>query len=474
MRPAAALLLLIPACGSERAPPPTYDDALTALVRDLESKAPPLELPPLTGEEASLLAELVEAYASGGGRLARASQEELLSHGDRAAAAIHAFALDRTREARARARAADLLGEISSEPAAEVAVRLAEEADGETLRAVAARALGRTGRRFVVPRLLFRLKYEKSEVAAAYLAEALARLGNLSGLEGLIVVMDRGTLAEAFSVGRDVAGRFGESLSDDAPAERIRAAVCGLHARWLREGAPPGDPPPLDDRLRLGYARWAARLGGTDLRPVDDARFVLARAGREALESLRAALRERDPFARVRAMEVLGWLGPVARPAVDDLMRLRVDPAHRAEPLLALGRTGDPRAAPVLVAALDERDAELRVAAARALAELRDPATAPALRRALEANRPGRPGAFPEIALFAAQALALLGDFSAVPMLASLADSPVDPAALERALDAAFARAREEGLDDAGYAKAATFEEKKAAAIRFAEGYPPR
>ncbi len=455
-RAAGAALLLLACRGRDSSP--TYDGALTRLVAELEARVPPIALPSLEKEEAGLLAEMIEAYGAGTGRLARGTREEILGHGDRGVAALLAFALDPHRELHGRARAVALLGEIPSDAAAEAAARLAEGADDEALRAHGARALGTIGRRFVVPRLLFRLQYEKSGLAAAYLAGGLARLGNLSGLAGLLVVLDRGETPEAFEVAREIAG----PLPEDAAPEQIRAAVDEAHARWIREGAPPGEVPPTDDRLRLGFARWAAQLGDADLRPVADARYILARAGREGIESLRAALRDPNPFARVRAMDVLGWLGPVARSAVPDLLFLRFDPAHRAEPLLALGRIGDPQAAPALLAALEERDPQLRVAAAHGLAELRDPSTAPALRRSL-----GSPGTLPEVVLYCAQALALLGDFSAVPTLAALADSPVDPSALEQALDLAFGKIREEGLDDAGYADAKGSAEKAAAARRW-------
>jgi len=471
---ALAAALVLGACRREEPPPlPLYGNGLASALEEARRGHPPLALPEPAEDRARELADLVEvAAAAAGTPVGRAAQLDLVDSGDEAVPLLLRAALDGERDARERALATELLRAFAgSEAAAEAAMRLAEESGDEIVRATAARVLGGLGHRWVLPRAILRLKYEKSDLAAAILAEALAHLGNFSGLPALAEVLRRGGLADGPEFARGVLDPLGVALRGDPPIEALVEALLQLERGWREGEVPPGA---VSGRLRLEWLRRVEGLGSTSLRTVDDARFVLARGGPEVVPLVLLGLDDSSPFTRIRSMEVLGWLGRSAVGAVPRLLELRADPAHRAEPLLALAKIGDRRATPILIEALEDPESGVRIAALRALAEIADPAAQGALRAMLDAS--DAVGDEAEEALFAAWGLVRLGDLSAVSVLARIAvraPDRVEEGALIRALSEASHKVRGSGGDDGGFAEAASPGERDAAVRRWLEAYGP-
>lgn len=146
---------------------------------------------------------------------------------------------------------------------------------------------------------------------------------------------------------------------------------------------------------------------------------ALVQLGAVAVQPLIAALREGPERLRMRALEVLGWIGDPR--ALEPLVAaLQSNPeAIRMRAAEALGRIRDPRAVEPLIAALGDGDQYVRSYAAEALGEIRDPRAVEPLIQALEADDEG-------VRVDAVVALHQLGDLRAVkPLLALLKDGSI-------------------------------------------------
>jgi HEAT repeat protein len=462
---AALAAAVLGACAREAAKPLTVvKGSVAALVREIEASTAgdsaagyaAAASRPASREALDLLEGFVSSPQSKIGVKAR--EAFLALPPADGAAAIRSFATSPDAPETSRARACALLASFVGSPdAAEAALDIARRPmlDEET-RAAAASAAAAIGVDAILADLLLCLKYEKSERVFSLLTYALARIGNLSGVEDLRGVLRRGNCEEAPAIARAILQEEGIDMAEGFSGEELDAQVLGLYSRWWHEGSGRRSAAKPGARTRLGFARYAARLGDRDLRPVDDSRYVLARGGKLAVESLTAALLDDDLYTRVRAIEVAGSLGPAASSLVDRLVDLAGFEGHRAEPLIALGRVRDKRATPVLVKSLTSENLDVRVAAARGLDALQDPASSGALGLTLDALRPPAFGGAPDLALLCARALAGLGDFRGVAVLVQLHDvkAPVEPGALEEALTFAFGRIRDAGKDDAGFGQA--------------------
>jgi HEAT repeat protein len=233
-----------------------------------------------------------------------------------------------------RARAADVLGNLSRREAVPLLVELLGDSDPD-VRIVAARALGTVGDAAAAPHLLACLAARRT-VPSHQVAQALARLGVV-----------------AQPAAADALGHPDESVR--AVAAEVLGMV-GAAGATSRVEAVLRDDPSLEVRVRA--ARTLGRLGT-----------------RTALDPLRAALSRTEPPAlRAEAARALGELGtavstgalaallgdpqyPVAHQAARALLRL--GPPGR-EALASACATGDGTAAAhareaLAVAELDER-----------------------------------------------------------------------------------------------------------------------
>lgn len=371
--PTLVAMLALAACG-DGAPPAPAPPAparpvfeLRAVVKPALAEAlarAPIAAVPAAPAEPEAVESVLGALSSPDARLRGLALEDAKALGDGGVAALSAAIADASAEPARRNACAQALGAIATASAVDaLLVRL--ETDGEPwLRAQCAWQIRTAGRDEAVPRLLLRLKYEKDGATVVWIADALASLGNLSGLDGLRVLRD---------TSRDAAVRADavERLAAIA-AEHGAADGDALYAAWWR-GDPYGGPPPREPSDALRREAWdrIQRLSEWDLRRVDDARFILVRLDAWVVPMLAAALHDADVYTRVHAAQCLERRGPRARAAVPALLSALEEPRLAPGAADALGAIGDASAAPTLEETLrSSSDLELRIGAARALGRI--------------------------------------------------------------------------------------------------------
>jgi len=236
--------------------------------------------------------------------------------------------------------------------------------------------LGRLQRPASILPLLLRLKYEPDQGLKAHVAGALFRLGNGAGLVELIRQMAfEPTAEQAGLVAIEICQLAKLELGEQPTYVELTRALERLADDWKNTGRTAigrGDPDPSLDPLVQGrVAEHLLALRGTELRPVDDARFVLSRAGRLALPLLKQTVRASEPYLRAHSLEIVRDLGRAAAELGPEILPLLADPLSRADAARTLGELGETRAAPFLIDMLADPDVELRAAAASALGPLR-------------------------------------------------------------------------------------------------------
>jgi HEAT repeat protein len=137
----------------------------------------------------------------------------------------------------------------------------------------------------------------------------------------------------------------------------------------------------------------------------------------EARRTLSASLADESARVRLLAAMALSRTGdPAALAELERALTSDESEIRRLEVAYALARAGQPHGTDALVAALRASRRDVRLQAARALAQLRDPRGVPRLREALSIN---------QLRLGAAETLATLGDEKATAVLEQALGSPV-------------------------------------------------
>lgn len=468
LRSLIALFLLI-ACNREDAATTSYRPAIAERLARAQTRCAPLSNPSaaIGKERAAEISGWIESALSANARVERYAKAELAAAGAVAVPLILGHAKDESLDAEERLRTLSLLGEIRAPESARALIEIVETDPDASRRLFAAEALGRTGQSWAIPRISLRLKYERDPRALAWIVAALAELGSFGGMPELFLANefrdvpmehpDQAVREELRFVLRRILPIAGIEASEGAPEDEIVRKARELAAEWkngLREIRIDLTTAPC---LETEILRAVADLAGTQLRGVDDARFRLQRLGSLAAPALALGLEDESFYIRSHCIEVLGSLGASARTGAAGLLRIAKDFKHRADALAALGRIGAQEAAGEIEKGLREKAAEIRVAAAQSLGNLKNPAALPALRRAMSEWKND-----PDFQVAAGGALLDLGDWAGIQALASAIDHPaVDQQALWKRLDAAFRSMKDRGLDDRGYCGASGKEEKK-------------
>jgi len=254
-------------------------------------------------------------------------------------------------------RAVAALGQIGR-PAALALIAALREGRRQ-VRIGAARALGQIGGAHALEALLVCLRDDKDRIVRAGAAMALGQIGGAEATDALVDVLeeDRDKIVRARAAislgqigGERAVKALTETLKDRYEDEAVwRMAIGALGRIWRL--------PPL---VRLGHKDATIRR---------DAAVALGQLRDEqALEPLKAALRDRNEGVRHRAISALGRIWGLSQ-----LVRLGDDWAtERKEAAAALGQLGDARAVEPLIAALRDGDAAVRLAATEALGQLED------------------------------------------------------------------------------------------------------
>jgi HEAT repeat protein len=353
VRYATWCLLLLVACGDEQAvtttqapvlPQPQLQPFLPTLERLAASLPAPDEA---TQREVKELTDVALRLVEADPRTQMRAERALLEHPDASWALEPALRHD---EPAVRYRAAWLCGQ-SEQPALQAA-------------------------------LVLRLKYELDPEGVLWVADALQRLGNDSGLGWLDAAMAHETTAQqAGTMAIGICRERELPLTESPTYAELQTHLRALSAAWRRTGV--GSRPGVAEAPRaLLDARFAAHLQttqGTQLRPVDDARFVTTRCGRLPVPLLVQTLTAEEPYLRTMALQVLADIGAPALDAAPAVLPLLGDPLTASYAVRTLGEIGATDAVPHLRPLLSHPDTERRAAATQALGVLQDHASAAAL-----------------------------------------------------------------------------------------------
>ncbi|MBM3989539.1 MAG: hypothetical protein FJ298_00880 [Planctomycetes bacterium] len=374
MKRALLALALSASCAESTAPiaPLTTPSArnLTAVARAnvarLEVEVGPLLEPRSDDAElAERVTGLLESVESA--TLGRVAREELASLAPASLPLLARRLNDAELPAAQRIAAIEALGAADSRYGAEQLLARIEamrtrKNDEAWVRAHCAWRLGQGSQDWIVPRMIRHLRYETDHETVIWIARALAKFGNYSGLDALEVVARTAVAADT---------------REGANAARFElSGACGfgspeaLAGAW-RAGDERVPQPPLSRLRQLEIWRVIAGFSEWQLRGVDDGRFTLARENSAAAALLAEALLDENRYVRTHAAQSLERMGARARSAGPALLTALDDPELEIFVAEALGSVGCEAAEGELIARLDAaRSLEVRTAAARGLASL--------------------------------------------------------------------------------------------------------
>jgi M6 family metalloprotease-like protein len=304
---------------------------------------------------------------------------------NKAVAPLIVIARDEAADETVRVAALDALGRIGYEPAA-VAIHSLLGSTSFSVRAAAARALQSIHSKDSVPALISALRDDRINDGAARhgdlrrtLADALTAIARDEARDAVPelekLVGDAAAPVESRSLAATALGNLGNPSAVDALV-RAALAIDAAPEPWSLSEVFDLVEPNQPQHLRSTLAAQARRL-------------VLSsppngqQAARASLDLLIAAgtsrLRNEDPKRRVEAIELLRQCAVM--PAPDELLAALEDtnPDVRVAAAAAFAELKDGRALPVLIERLDDDYWTVRQAAARALGELGDGRAVPAL-----------------------------------------------------------------------------------------------
>lgn len=280
---------------------------------------------------------------------------------------------------------------LENDARAPLALEAALSHDDAAIRTRCAYALATLGSESSVPALLLRLRVEQDRSAKLWMAGAILKLGIHCppALDAVAANFEDPALSgDASMILNDVLAAAGSTLPPQAGWDDARAAFAKLRDFWVKEGYPLGSVPPaferpedLEPRLRAALAADLVQLSEFQLRPVDEARFVLKNLGVLALPLLHLALTASESYVRAHAVEIVRDIGPAAKSLEPAIVALLEDPLTRLTAIQAVGLIGARGASDRLRAFVSGDDLELACASASALGEIGDESSRDALRR---------------------------------------------------------------------------------------------
>lgn len=255
------------------------------------------------------------------------------------------------------------------------------EHENAVVRAAAAFELSKMDRPAALVPLLKRMKYELDKTVRVWLADALVRRGCGSGVDEILSAIRVPATADlAGQRAAEVLRAAGRPVADPVTWEALEKGLRRLQGHWRMVGRLRADAPVVDEATRGRLAELMCALEGFQLRPVDDARFMLAQAGAISLPFLQEAVTANEHYLRAHTLEVLRDLGRIAGELAPAVLPLLADPLTRVDAANALAGMRVPSAVPHLLSWLASPDSELRTAAAQGLGRIRDARALPALR----------------------------------------------------------------------------------------------
>lgn len=367
--------------------------------------------PPPSEDQLEEWRALLDTLAAPRASLREQVLADLVSRGAVAVPWLTQVAADTSAEAGSRAAALEVLAGIDTPEAAEALVVGLEKDPEPWVRSNCAFRLAASRHDRFLPRMLLRLRYESDDETAVWIGDTLARRGNHSGIDGMLVVRARAKDAERVA------------WVDSRLAELARAVgapdALALAADWASGELERRHPaPPPSEALQREIWSLIRALSEWDLRVVDDRRFVLSHMNAWVVAPLCETLHENDVYRRLHAAQCLERMGERAFAAVPVLIEALTEPRLAPGAAAALGAIRNPSARTPLERTLRAADLDLACASARALGRLGDTAAAGPL---LEAFAPERSA---DLRQAAAESLLELGSPQALPFLIERLTAP--------------------------------------------------
>mgnify|MGYP002783997614 CR=1 FL=1 len=279
---------------------------------------------------------------------------------------------------------------LLADPAAFCVLEPALLHDDVAVRRRAAWLCGQSGQTVLQLPLLMRLKYELDPETVVWVADALQRLGNDSGLGWLeAAIGNEATAQQAGSLAIAALQERGIEVPAEPTWDDLRRLLRAAHARWRETGVTtrPDVAAPDPVQLEARLAKGLLTPNGWQLRPVDDARHTMRLAGQLAVPMLARTVHAEEHYIRTMPLQVLAELGPAAMAAVPAVLPVLHDPLSRAYAIRALGEIGDGSVVPFLRPLLAHEEVEVRAVTAEALGLLADEQSRPLLEaRLADAN----------------------------------------------------------------------------------------
>ena len=247
--------------------------------------------------------------------------------------------------------------------------------DDAAVRQRAAWLCGQTTQTVLQLPLLLRLKYESDATTVVWVADALQRLGNDTGLAWLDAAMTAEATAQtAGQLAIEICKERGIELAQSPTYAELQQHMQAIGEAWRQTGVGgrPDVTPPSGPQLDARIATHLATTQSTLLRPIDDAKFIMTRGGRLALPILERTVTASEVYLRSVGLEILARLGPCAKGAGPAVLPLLGDPLTAFYAVRTLGEIGETAALPYLRPMLESIDTELRAEAAQALGLLGD------------------------------------------------------------------------------------------------------